>query len=553
MGAVGVGVSRELVRGVGFGFTPQNVSMGHVVLNTRAGTEQLGFVFLGKSGVNALRGDHRSNTTGIVLDGGCTWHLSGQLSHFVGKLRRCSTKRIFGFSGGDGITTNLVGDIEFLGVREGKPALIRVENVLYLPQMGDLTLLSEGMFDNEECTRTGKAGIIDLFSKAGKHQFAAAKSTADGLYHCQYDKVNPVVVGQMPAFSKVLAYLQTHRSMEGTGGVVDVGRLGKDDLELWTKAQAHDKFGHCGQEKLRQMGDFTWPEVDCDACKQAKSTRQPYSKESSTEVPSVAHTFVTDVHQFNCYSHNGNRYMLTFVDRKSRFLRVYFIKKKSEVEAKTQHFVNWVHKQRGAYPKNIFSDGGGEYITLNLRAFCDQLGINLKHTAPYSPQMNAIAERINRTIEEGATSMLLRSGLDREFWEEAVNHFVFIKNHTPHYKLDGGRPIDVWGEELNEKEGKGLWSIKPLGCSAWYHIPKEARPKGLEHIRSKHAVYLGFHPHKQADIFYDYKKDKIITGYCKYYNSQVFPLANKEAKETPAAGPSVAGGNAWSRGSKCGC
>ena len=213
------------------------------------------------------------------------------------------------------------------------------------------------------------------------------------------------------------------------------------------------------------------------------------------------------------------------------------------MEAKTQHFVNWVHTQRGAYPKNIFSDGGGEYITLNLRAFCDRLGINLTHTAPYSPQMNAIAERINRTIEEGATSMLLRSGLDREFWEEAVNHFVFIKNHTPHSKLDGGRPIDVWGEELNEKEGKGLWSIKPLGCSAWYHIPKEARPKGLEHIRSKHAVYLGFHPHKQADIFYDYKKDKIITGYCKYYNSQVFPLANKEAKEIPAAGQSVAGGH----------
>ena len=105
-----------------------------------------------------------SNATGIVLDGGCTWHLSGQLSQFVGKLRKCSTKRVFGFSGGDGIATSLIGDIEFLGVREGKPALIRVENVLYLPQMGELTLLSEGMFDNEECTRTGKAGVIDLFS-----------------------------------------------------------------------------------------------------------------------------------------------------------------------------------------------------------------------------------------------------------------------------------------------------------------------------------------------------------------------------------------------------
>ena len=539
---------------MGFGFTPHNVSMPvHIVLDTRAGTEQLGFVFLGKAGVNALRGDHRSNATGIILDGGCTWHLSGQLSQFVGKLSsRCSTKRVFGFSGGDGIATSLIGDIEFLGVREGKPTLIRVENVLYLPQMGELTLLSEGMFDNEECTRTGKAGVIDLFSKTGKHQFAAAKSTADGLYHCQYDKVNPVVVGNMPAFSKVLAYLQTHRSTEGTGGLVDVSRLGKEDLELWTKSQAHDKFGHCGHEKLRQMGDFTGPEVDCDACKQAKSTRQSYSKESKTEVPSVAHTFVTDVHQFNCYSRTGNRYMLTFVDRKSRYLRVYFIKKKSEVETKTRHFVNWVHTQRGAYPKNIFSDGGGEYITLNLRGFCDQLGINLTHTAPYSPQMNAIAERINRTIEEGATAMLLRSGLDREFWEEAVNHFVFIKNHTPHSKLDGDRPIDVWGEELKEKEGKGLWSIKPLGCSAWYHIPKEARPKGLEHIRSKHAAYLGFHPHKQADMFYDFDRDKIVTGYCKYYNSQVFPLARKDARGTPAADPRGTGGGAGAGGTRVG-
>ena len=118
----------------------------------------------------------------------------------------------------------------------------------------------------------------------------------------------------------------------------------------------------------------------------------------------------------------------------------------------------------------------------------------------------AASSRVISQAEKAAivVSAMLRSGLDREFWEEAVNHFVFIKNHTPHSKLDGGRPIDVWGEELNEKEGKGLWSIKPLGCSAWYHIPKEARPKGLEHIRSKHAVYLGFHP--IVSIYRKYKQ-----------------------------------------------
>jgi transposase InsO family protein len=122
--------------------------------------------------------------------------------------------------------------------------------------------------------------------------------------------------------------------------------------------------------------------------------------------------YVSDVKVMKNYSITGNRYILTFVDRKSRLLRVYFLKRKSEVAEKTKMFVNWVHTQREKYPKNIHTDGGGEYINKELISFCEDLGINYKHTEAYSPQQNGIAERVNRTLVEGGSAMLIQAGLE---------------------------------------------------------------------------------------------------------------------------------------------
>ena len=116
-------------------------------------------------------------------------------------------------------------------------------------------------------------------------------------------------------------------------------------------------------------------------------------------------------------------------------MRVYFLKKKSEVASKTKHFVEWVKTQTEKYPKNIHTDGGGEYVNRDLNEFLEAHGINFEYTEANSPQQNGIAERINRTIIEGSSAMLIQAGLDICFWEQSVRQFVFIKNHTPHKKL----------------------------------------------------------------------------------------------------------------------
>ena len=102
------------------------------------------------------------------------------------------------------------------------------------------------------------------------------------------------------------------------------------------------------------------------------------------------------------YSNSGCKYVVTFVDRKSRLVRVEYIRKKSEVTQSTKNFIAWVKNQRGNYPKNFNSDGGGEYVNKNLQQFCEQLGINMESTEAHSPNMNGIAERINRTLVEGS-------------------------------------------------------------------------------------------------------------------------------------------------------
>ena len=129
--------------------------------------------------------------------------------------------------------------------------------------------------------------------------------------------------------------------------------------------EAHNTFGHISEEYMKVIGDFEGKIGECSSCKKAKSTRRSFKEESKTEVPSVGHTIVSDVKMMKNYSLKGNRYILTFVDRKSRLLRVYFLKRNSEVAGRTKQFVEWVRTQREKYPKmfeNIRSECCKQYI-----------------------------------------------------------------------------------------------------------------------------------------------------------------------------------------------
>ncbi|CAI7907731.1 unnamed protein product [Closterium sp. NIES-53] len=68
--------------------------------------------------------------------------------------------------------------------------------------------------------------------------------------------------------------------------------------------------------------------------------------------------------------------------------------------------------------KVICTDNGGEFIGADFEAVLKKKGIQHQLTVPYNPQQNGIAERFNRTLQEGARTLLGRAGLADPFWEK---------------------------------------------------------------------------------------------------------------------------------------
>lgn len=86
---------------------------------------------------------------------------------------------------------------------------------------------------------------------------------------------------------------------------------------------------------------------------------------------------------------------------------------------------------KGKKPKKINCDRGGEYLNKNMETILNNEGIQLQLTPGYTPQLNGIAERKNRTLIEMAKCLLLDAKLPKKFWGEAINTANYIQNRLP--------------------------------------------------------------------------------------------------------------------------
>lgn len=98
----------------------------------------------------------------------------------------------------------------------------------------------------------------------------------------------------------------------------------------------------------------------------------------------------------------------------------------------------------GTKINRLCSDNGKEYISSQLQNFCRKRGIECEYTAPYTPEQNGVAERINRTILDTARSMMFGTKLSKRIWSEAVLTVVYIINRRPPIQLSGKTPAEMW-------------------------------------------------------------------------------------------------------------
>ena len=85
-----------------------------------------------------------------------------------------------------------------------------------------------------------------------------------------------------------------------------------------------------------------------------------------------------------------------------------------------------------------------------------------------TPEQNRKPERMNRTIIESTGGMLHHAKIPMKCWAEALSTAVYLGNRSPQTALDGITPYECFhGEKPDATD------LRPFGCKAFVHVPKE--------------------------------------------------------------------------------
>ncbi|CAI7741892.1 unnamed protein product, partial [Closterium sp. NIES-54] len=103
---------------------------------------------------------------------------------------------------------------------------------------------------------------------------------------------------------------------------------------------------------------------------------------------------------FRVAAKDGRLHFLLLKDRKTRFVWLHPIAKKSDVLGVFEKWLKLVEQQTTKLVKMLRSDRGGEFLVRAFTDLADHKGILHDLTCPYTPWQNVMAEREMRTVVE---------------------------------------------------------------------------------------------------------------------------------------------------------
>lgn len=283
--------------------------------------------------------------------------------------------------------------------------------------------------------------------------------------------------------------------------------IASDDFKLW-----HRRLAHICENNLKKvMGASKGVQCNggaldekCVVCIKGKQTRASF-KETGHRASGLLHIVHSDVMgPFRTKSFSGSRFLLTFVDDYSRKVYVVPIKRKSDVFEEFKRFKMLAEMQCEAKIKVLRTDNGTEYTGNQFENYLADCGIQHQKTAPYTPEQNGVAERINRTIMERVRCMLLDAGLADVYWAEAAMTSAYLINLVP------CRGNEISPEEMWSGKKPNLKHLRVFGSKAFVHIPKQKRNKLS--AKSTECILMGYSSESKAYRMQDPITRKIIIS-----------------------------------------
>lgn len=406
-----------------------------------------------------------------VIDSGASQHMTADASK-MHNYSLLADDRTVTFGKGDKSTVMGVGDVQLWTDVEGQAMPVLLTNVLHVPGL-KFNLLSV-----PQCVQKGAAvEFLENSCNISMHDvvLAVAEPGAAGLY----------VVKQFP--------MEQDDSIPVLAAVCS-------SAQLW-----HARFGHLGYDNLAKLvksGMVTGMDVSaadimqqkselCEGCVLGKHSRDPFDQSVSRTVRQLELLHMDVLGPLEVESLGGSKYVATFLDDFSGLSVVRTIAHKSDVTAAVREVVQMLETQTGLVLKAVRTDRGGEYVNGQLRDLFVEKGVVHQTTAPYTPQQNGKAERLNRTLVERVRCMLVQSGQPKCMWAEAFASANFIRNRSPSAADDTKTPYELFFGKLPDVSGMRVW-----GCDAFVHVPKQLRKK-LDPTSVK-GVFVGYEANSKA-------------------------------------------------------
>ncbi|KAJ9555363.1 LOW QUALITY PROTEIN: hypothetical protein OSB04_009977 [Centaurea solstitialis] len=278
----------------------------------------------------------------------------------------------------------------------------------------------------------------------------------------------------------------------------------EDQTYLW-----HCRLGHINKKRVELLlkggflGNFDYKPFDnCESCLSGKMTKQPFNSENerATDLLEIIHTDVCG--PFSHVARGGYRYFITFTDDFSRYGYVYLMRHKSETFEKFKEYQNEVQNLLDKRIKFLRSDRGGEYLSDEFDNHLMECGIVSQLTPPYTPQMNGVSERRNRTLLDMVRTMMCHSSLPISFWGHALETAAHILNRAPTKSVEK-TPYELWkGKKPN------ISFLKIWGCEVYVKRPTSEKLKP----KSDKCFFVGYPKTTVGYYFYNPEENKVFVA-----------------------------------------
>ncbi len=432
-------------------------------------------------------------------DSGATQHMSDQREFFKEFTAvKPNTWFVKGI-GGAQLQVHGQGSIEFTALVDGTKRTIKIETVLFVPDLG-VNLLS--------IAAVTEVGVSVHFIESN-------------VSFNQNDTV--VMVGER--IGRTLYHLAI--TVDPPCDWACFTTPAPPSIDVW-----HQRLAHTSTKKIRKMASLQMvnglilPIEDvsrihpCTGCMSGKMERSKF-KSGRTRAIQVGQLIHSDVcGPMHVATPRGSRYFVLFSDDFSGYRSVYFLKQKSEVADSFREYVNHLRTETGQMVHTLRADNGGEFIGHHFKEWLSNHGIKLETSAPHTPEQNGVSERANRTIMEAARSLIHAKNVPLELWGEAIACAVYTLNRVS-TKTTPNTPYQNWFGTKPD-----VSNLRIFGSTAYIHVPKAERRK----LDSKSVTchFVGYCATQKAYRFWDPITRKIRISRDVIFNEQAFDTSRQD-------------------------